>query len=112
MSPEQLASTMMLMNQQLQTLATQLEDSKGEVARLREQSEAAHAQWRAGEHHGSGGGDRRGRPMRLFDQKSSYPEVFKNERPKFRSWARRVMVYCNGMHPGFRKVMKWCQEQE
>ena len=22
------------------------------------------------------------------------------------------MAYCKGMHPGFRKVMKWCQEQE
>ena len=94
MSVEQLQQTMMLMNTQIQALSGQLEESKAEIEKLREQSETAWQQQGT-----RGGGRDNPRPMRLMDM-------------KFRPWAKRVMAFCDGQYPGFRKVMKWCQEQD
>ena len=111
MTLEQLQQTVMLMDGQLRTQAAVIDEAKADIAKLREQSKAAHDQW-LNESSGGSGGRRDKHPMRLMDQKASYPEVFRNERSKFRWWSRRVMAYCNGTYPGFRKVMKWCSEQE
>ena len=50
--------------------------------------------------------------VRLIDQKSAFPDIFRDEKPKFKSWANRVIAYCDGMYPGMRKIFKWVVEQD
>ena len=110
---QQLQQMVGTMNEQIARLNQALEESAAEIVRVKMMTEQTREAVRmGGQHGGGGGGSTQSRPIRLIDHKMGYPEIFKDDKTKFRRWANRVMAYCNGMHPGYRKVLKWCQDQD
>ena len=109
MTPEQvlaqLQQTVAILQGQMITLSTNLDESRAEVVVLREQSRVAYDKQTA--RMDSNGRNHRNR---LVDSKSAKPDIFVNDRNKFKHWSRRTKAYCNGLTPGMRKAMVTCEQ--
>ena len=88
---QQLTVMVNTMNEQIVRLNSMWEESQTEVVRLKQMAEQTREAVRMG-NPGGGGQDRNAPPrqFKLIDQKSSYPDIFKDDRSKFRRWANRV----------------------
>ena len=51
--------------------------------------------------------------LNLINTKNMSPKVFAGKpEESFRSWAKKLRAYCNGSRPGFRRLLKWIEEQQ
>ena len=110
---QQLADLQELVNvlqQQIVTLGTGLDSSRLEVETLRSQSKTAFDRFEQTEKRIDNSG--RNHRNKLVDAKGARPEVYNNDRTKFKQWARRVKAYCNGLTPGMRKVMAQAEQHD
>ena len=102
MNTQQLTQMVETMNAQMIALNQMLEASQAEIIRVKQVAEQTREAVRMGQPGGQGGGGDRGghhKQVRLIDHKSVYPDIFEDDRTKFRRWANRVTAFCNGMHP-------------
>ena len=99
------------MNEQIKRLNQLLEESRNETINVRMMAEQTREALRMSGPPG-GGSDRKMNIIRLIDQKSAFPEIFRDDKALFSGWTNRVIAFCDGMYPGMRKLMKWVVEQK
>ena len=60
-----------------------------------------------------GGGGRREETISLVNVKTMAPKPYDGKMESgFRTWAKKVRSYCNGNRPGFKRFLKWIENQE